>query len=643
MSEPSVSESSAPPAPPPAAPQGSWFARWWLSIVTYFTEQDPTFWNAFSPALLGATFAFVRSPFSNYIFDEQEALLANPYVNGVDLAWRDFVRRDFWGLPPDRSIGSYRPLPNLVWRAIWQINQNPWLHHWVNVVLHAVNASLLAALCFAITRRRGMSWLVGGAFLFCALLTEAVTGVVGIADVMGGLGILLALHALRLPLWAVPLGVFGALAFSLGSKESGMVGVPLVAWTALVAWPHLHPTRPGRRYAACVLALAASVAAFAGYVAFRKHFFPVSLPAELQAPAAAGDPWIKRVLHDLLRWFAQPRLPSDPINNPLILADTPHRIAGALRVYWRGLVQVVFPARLSGDYSFPQEPIPSTLYFPESILGALALAVPPCVAVAAWLRSAWLLRRADDTRASTWSIVAIALAWVPVAYFPQSNIPVLLPTVRAERFWYLPALGTALLLGLAFAALWSRLHARHARWAVALIGGFLGLQALRARVQAIAYTDDLTFWKWTRWAVPNSCKAQLNYGVMVGARGRLEERLVAGKRAMELAPQWPMGHVYYGDTLCRLHRAEEAWQHYVDGFEQGPNEPNLIALGLQCLWDEKVIEAHHEDLLDLSEKHPGTWLSYLASDIVYHGEEHGGVDPQYRPRGYNDGPKKKKK
>ncbi len=63
------------------------FAAWWAGLKAYFTEQDPKFWTAFAPAFVLSVLIFVRSPLSNYIFDEQEALLANPYVNGQAAAF----------------------------------------------------------------------------------------------------------------------------------------------------------------------------------------------------------------------------------------------------------------------------------------------------------------------------------------------------------------------------------------------------------------------------------------------------------------------------------------------------------------------------------------------------------------------------
>ncbi len=639
--------------PSPDRPQGTrptvrQRAQSWLAgLKAYFSDQDPKFLTAFAPALVASVLIYVRSPLSNYIFDEQEALLANPYVNGQAGSFLHAFTRDFWGLPPDRSIGSYRPLPDLVWRALWFVSHRPFLHHWVNVVVHAVNASLVAGFVFLLTRRRDTGWLAGACFLASAVLTEAVTGVVGIADVFGGLFMLGALLFLQRGLALMPLCVFASVLLGLFSKESVLVAVPLVPWVALVTAPLLHPKRPLRALRAGA-AFAASLLALIVYTYFRRRFFPVvsQVNAGAALPAEAGA--LARALSRFLHWFQQPQLPHDPVNNPLVDADLRHRVAGALRVYTRGLGQVVFPWTLSGDYSFPQEPIPDRVYFPESVLGGLLLILPPLAGVAAWVVSLFREARvraraanpdlssvAADPVQSLLALLAIGLVWFPVAYFPHSNIPVLLPTIRAERFWYLPVFGTACLLALLFTRL---IHVR-AAWGPGIVIAFLGFQALAGRWHALDYTDDLIFWRATHNAVPRSAKAQLNYSVMLGARGELKERLAINAEAMRLAPKWPMAHVYYGDTLCRLKRAEEAWPHYIDGFELAPNDLNLIALGLQCAWDEKIIDAHKDELLALSDKHPGSWLAYLASDIVYNGAANGGVQKKYRPRAYDEGPK----
>ncbi|HEX7453015.1 MAG TPA: hypothetical protein VF294_12050, partial [Polyangiaceae bacterium] len=357
---------------------------WFLGLKSYFSDQDPKFLTAFAPAFVLSVLIYVRSPLSNYIFDEQEALLANPYVNGqAGSFWHAFTR-DFWGLPPDRSIGSYRPLPDLVWRALWFVSHRPFLHHWVNVLVHAVNASLVAGFVLLITRRRDTAWLAGVCFLASAVLTEAVTGVVGIADVFGGLFVLGALSLLGCRLWLMILGVFGAVLLGLFSKESALVAVPLLPWVALVSAPILHPERP-RRALRALGAFAASVLALVAYTKFRRHFFPVvsQVDAGVALPASAGA--LARALSAFLHWFQQPQLPHDPVNNPLVDADLPHRVAGALRVYARGIGQLIFPWTLSGDYSFPQEPSPTRVIFPESVLGGVLMVVPPLAGIALWV------------------------------------------------------------------------------------------------------------------------------------------------------------------------------------------------------------------------------------------------------------------
>ncbi len=761
ITDASLPEAPGAPAPipvVPAAPPPTFTDRLLqlrdgtVSRVRAYFAQEPTFWIAAAPLLVLSAILFTRLPNTNYIFDEQEALLANPYVNRKQgLGFIDAIHRDFWGLPPDRSVGSYRPIPNFMWRLLWHVSKQPFVHHFYNVLFHALVGALLTLFAYRITRRKDVAYLSGFVFVGCAVLTEAVSGIVGIADVFGGVGALLALLSLGLPGWAMPFAVFGSILFALFSKESGLVCVPLVPFAALLAAPLTHPKRPAR-VLRMLGSLVAATAAFVIYVELRKRWFPSPLPAELQQELPADASRMKVFAHDFLVWFHQAPLPKDPLNNPLAEAEPKLRIAGALRVYARGVGQILFPKTLSGDYSFPQEPVPTKTVFPESVLGALLLVGPLLASVVFWIvamvreraarkaaaaegvidsapaagadperRGRWMrfvglgliviavgafaldafvlgnkmagyawnfpipfwLSKSGDGRfwhAIPWPfaflplgvlgvglvaeglppltrpepknepiplgrsgllLAAIGLVWMVVSYFPHSNIPVILPTVRAERFWYFPALGTAPVIAVAFVAAHDLLKKRPRHlWTVpAIFAAFFGFQCVQAYRHAMDYRNDLVFWEATKEAVPNSAKAHLNYSVMKGARGDLETRLVESKEAMRLAPDWPMAHIYTGDTLCRLHRAAEAWPYYKEGFAIGPNEQSLISLALQCLYDEKQLYPHEKELRELAEAHPGSWIAYLAVDTLDNSEKHTGVDPKYRPRGYNEGPK----
>ncbi len=637
--------STAPALPPPGRGGHAWRAalgrgvEWGREMLT---RADPDFSVVFVPALVLTAMLFARSPFTNCIFDEQEALLANPYVQGHNLGWIEAFRRDFWGLPPTRSIGSYRPLPNLVWRALWPIGQSPWLLHWVNLVVHAACVALLSGFVWAVTRRRGHAFGAAACYLCMAILTEAVSGIVGLADVLAALFALLSLNAQRLNLGLMSLCTFVCVLLGLLSKESMMVLVPLVPLGAGLLAPCLHRERPRSLLRILGAGLAATLA-FVVYTEMRRRLFPVA-DATIPATGLGGThaPWLGRGLSAFLGWFQQPRLPVDPMNNPLVNADAPHRIAGAFRVYARGLGQTLFPWTLSGDYSFPAEPIPPRLISVETVLGLLGMVVPPLLALGLILGRMVrrFSRRTVEPANGSVRLLVLAMLWFPIAYLPHSNIFVLLPTVRAERFWVLPAIGLAWVYGWLGHFLMARPSEVWRRRGQVVVAAFLVFQATRARCHALDYADDLAFWAATARAVPNSAKAHLNHAVMLGARARNEERLVQGNRALELAPRWPMAHVYQGDALCRMGRASEAWPHYRRGFVLGPNEPNLIALGLQCLWDKEQIPIHRDELLTLADQHPGSWLAFLATDIVEHGQTYGGVQPKYRPRGYNEGPKK---
>jgi hypothetical protein len=662
------------PEPPPPAAAAEAFeplpplpkrtALTW--VRDYFLEEDPTLLTALVPTCFLSMVLYTRHWLTNFIFDEQEALLANPYVRaasepGSGIGWLQAFRRDFWGLTPERTIGSYRPLPDIIWRAMWKIglrDQSAFPHDYVNVLLHGLNGALLTLVVFKWTRDRLTAWLAGILFVSTAVVTEAVSGVVGLADVLGGTGALLALLALNLRLATMPVAVLGALMLGLYSKESALCLVPLVPLVALFTAQLTHGERPLRWARAGVAALA-TASGFVFYVEMRRRWFPVATPQNLTAAANAGTPLLHRAFVSALRWYAQPMLPHDPLNNPLIEASTSYRVAGALRVFARGLGQLLLPRTLSGDYSAPQEPIPSRLVFPESVIGAAAMVLPlvaaPVIGVGSWLR--WKRERDAPSSSSALGplrpfqpidvapLLAVSFVWIVISYFPVSNIPVVLPTVRAERFWYFPAVGSAIALAIGFAKVLASVrkwHVVHAG-AVAVLVAFVGFQCLAARWHAFDYKNDLAFWDATRKAVPNSAKAHLNYSVMLGARGDLEGRLASNEVALRLAPKWPMASVYEGDTLCRLHRASEAVPYYVHGFRLGPNDMSLIALGLQCLWDEKQLDDDSPTrgvLQDAADEFPGSWLKYLVDDTLANGDDNKGVNPKYRPRGYNEGPKK---
>ena len=265
MTQPEPSPAAADQEPLPAVPKRSVLA----SVGEYFIGEDPTLLTALVPTCLVSMLLFTRAPSTNFIFDEQEALLANPYVRaaadpGAHIGWLDAFRRDFWGLTPDRTIGSYRPLPDIVWRVLWRIGfreQSAFPHAYLNVLIHGLNGALVVLVAWRWTRDRLTAWLAGAAFVTMAVLTEAVSGVVGLADVLGGTGGAARAARAEPSPTTMPIALLGATMIGLYSKESALCIVPLAPIAALLTAQLTWPERP-LRWARAAVAAAVTLGAF---------------------------------------------------------------------------------------------------------------------------------------------------------------------------------------------------------------------------------------------------------------------------------------------------------------------------------------------------------------------------------------------
>lgn len=563
---------------------------------------------------------YLRHPSTNFIFDEQEALLRNPYLQG-EVPWWQVFSRDFWGRLPAETIGSYRPLPNLLWRVgAWSVQAgSPFGLHLLNLVVHACVAALLGRLAWGWTRDERIAWWSSLVHVGLAVSTEAVSSVVGLADLLAGLFLVSSLLLIQRGLsWGTALLLGLVTWLGLLSKETMVVALPL---SCLFVW--LFTPREKLR-TQLAFTWGAQLLAWVAWVEVRRRAFPLPEPS-----FATLDVELSRVellLQAVRSWWSQPSLPIDPLNNPLVGADWGIRIATVLRVYASGLWALFFPVGLSGDYSLAQEEARS--WSVGSTLGAVFF-------VSACVLSLFVLLRRRVLVNETTPPLRLALAgflWITWAYLPVSNLLLLLPTIRADRLWYLSTLGAALLGGVCVRALLQR----SAVWAPFLVSGLLSFQWIHARLHACDYADDLFFWKRTVQAAPRSAKARLNYGIMLGARGQTEARIAWTRAALEVAPTWPMAHVYLGDALCRSEQVEEAWAPYRTGFLLAPDQRSLIALGLQCLWDQGVYSEREAELQKMAGESPGSWLAYLVAEVSERGEEHGGVPLRYRPSGYNE-------
>src|SRR5262245_42639498 len=292
---------------------------------------------------------------ADFLIDNRVIILEDPRIRAATRANLGLIfSQDYWW--PRYVTGNYRPLTTLSYLFNYALLGNatqPTGYHVVNLVLHWANAFLVYLLALALLGAFWPAFWTGVLFAVHPLATEAVTNVVGRADLMATLavlgGLLLYAKARRVPgLKALPwlAGLAVAAAAGVLSKESAVALLGL-----MVAWDLLVARGEGARVA--------------GYVAV--------LPAALLL-------WSLRVR------FAENLGPRMQLfgDNPLFGAAFWAARATAVKVIGQEIALLVWPRWLSCDYSYDQIPVVAWRAGPwENGKAVLALAAVAALAVLA--------------------------------------------------------------------------------------------------------------------------------------------------------------------------------------------------------------------------------------------------------------------
>uniref|UniRef100_A0A8C4IBL6 dolichyl-phosphate-mannose--protein mannosyltransferase n=1 Tax=Dicentrarchus labrax TaxID=13489 RepID=A0A8C4IBL6_DICLA len=132
---------------------------------------------------------------ADFCYDDSRAIKTNQDLL-PETPWTNILYDDFWGtlLTHSGSHKSYRPLCTLSFRLNYALHGlRPWGYHLLNLVLHALVTALFTAFSRPLLGGGLWSLLAGLLFASHAIHTEAVSGVVGRADVGAALFFLLSL------------------------------------------------------------------------------------------------------------------------------------------------------------------------------------------------------------------------------------------------------------------------------------------------------------------------------------------------------------------------------------------------------------------------------------------------------------------
>jgi len=416
--------------------------------------------------------------------------------------------------------GLYRPLTTfsyLLNYAVFGNGPHPAGYHWVNLVVHQINVALVYALAVATLGETAPAGALAAIWGLHPLLTESVTNIVGRADLLAAFGVLAGLlcHVRgasaagrrKLAWWA---GVAAAQAVGLFSKESAVV-LPAVmllydlTWFDRAAWRARAPA-----YGALALP-------FAAFFYLRGQIHPHMLITFAENPLVRAGFWTARLT--------------------------------AVKVMGKLLWLFVWPARLSADYSFNAVPLFGwRLWNREDAKALVALAVLLSAAILALL-PAFRRRRAARP-------MIFLLVFFFVAALPTSNLIILIGSIMAERFLYLPSVGLAGFVVAAIYALGQRLPLRRpatARVAWAALGAVCLAFAARTYARNLDWKDELSLWTSAVDVCPESAKAHYNLGkTLEPLPGRLPDAIAEYRAALRIDPADGEAHNNLGNALARI-------------------------------------------------------------------------------------------
>src|SRR3989344_4161989 len=421
--------------------------------------------------------------------------------------------------PGGEWAGNYRPLTTTSFALNTFLSKDPLGFRIVNVLLFALNIVFLFYLVRRLSTEK-VAYLTAIIFLFLPIHSEVVMSIVGRVYLLGTLFSILSIHYL------------------LENKY----------WISSSCF--LMALASGDAFISLILVIGALL--FMEYKSLRKTFW-------LGMTYIAGLP-----IYFLLRYLALGKYAFggygfvDPIIGPLAFVSVKERVFTALSHLYLYLRKTVYPVDLSPDYSFNQIPIVSNLF--SSWRASVGLAF-----MAMLIYVFYKSKRKD---------IKFAIILFLISYLVMSNIFFITTGTMAERWWYFPSIGLAMLIAITVESLKFKIENYNSKFKVlnsklplltfySLLLTLLAWYGIIIFKQNRVWLNDKNLFIYVSEKSQNSAWARTNVAEGFFLSGDTERAKKEIEAALKIADQYPsalyvLGQIYWKEG--RFGEAEDVFK-----------------------------------------------------------------------------------
>lgn len=549
-----------------------------------------------------AVLCYLNSLNGDFVHDDLYAIKNNRDVTGKNSLW-SIWGHDYWGKPMSdpRSHKSYRPVTVLSFRLNHHLGLgSPYSFHVVNVCLHAVMTLMLTYVCQTILRLPAQCCLMSGLlFAVHPIHTEAVSGIVGRADVLAGIFFLLSF-----------ISYFRSLELD---KQPWDRGAPAIKHWSLMAVSVSMATVSMLCKEQGIMVLSVCVlfdAVFYSRLIQQYRSWNKIKPFVCRFLFVAG---MGLLILSLRLWIMRGKLPT------FLHQDNPASFSSSLlaRISTYGFLWffniwlLLFPSQLCYDWQIGSIPLV------ESLLDVRNLAtVSLSIALLLLLLRCWKDAKTEEPNSAV--ISGVLLYGLP--FIPASNLLFPVGFVVAERVLYLPSAGFCILVGYG-ADLLLKSFPQRKNMLVFLFASFLVVMATKTMSQNRVWRSRETLFVSGVRTLPHNAKTHYNYANYLKDIGEVESAKTHYQTALSLYPHLPSAHNNLGTLLNDTMAAEV---HYEAALKITPDHKGaMINLGTSLItrgqyqrgkkWIDKVLNQDPENLDAIIVK---AWVTMEEGDLT---------------------------